>query len=242
MAPPFWPPFGLLLSSNQIRYAADRCGRGAREPQGTLGSVCRTPGDGSGFLTMADISWSAYALAMFTPEQRAAAVQAIPEDPPGLPPKPPVVPVTPPVGTQLGLKVGFDLPAMMARTGLNPNVPAELAQLTAAGWHFEGGLWFNGGLSASGVQGGTPNAVPAGPVAFVSATAIPSGSVLGYTVPVAPAVPAEMNLAIRAASVAFSYALRSSAIISSMNAGDERSTSSNDTRCNPENFSTVTVS
>lgn len=137
---------------------------------------------------MADIAWSAYALAMFTPEQRAAAVQAIPEDPPGLPPKPPVLPVTPPVGTQLGLRVGFDLAAMMARTGLNPNVASDLQQLTAAGWHFEGGLWFNGGLSASGVQGGTPNSVPAGPVAFVSAAAIPSGSVLGYTVPVAPAV------------------------------------------------------
>lgn len=141
---------------------------------------------------MADISWSAYALAMFTPEQRAAAVMAIPEDPPGLPPKPPTPPVTPTVGTQLGLKVGFDTPAMMARTGLDPNTSAGLAQLTAAGWFFEGGLWMNGSLSSStpGVLGspGSGSSSMASPVAYVSGSAIASGSVLGFSVPAAPAV------------------------------------------------------
>lgn len=132
---------------------------------------------------MADISWSAYALAMFTPEQRAAAVNAVYEPPDDVQPIPP--PPPPATSGNIGflVQVGSRL--------LNPNLPNELQLIHAAGWRYEGGRWI-----APGSQGvaATPDQVAAGgsrppglssvaPVSF-----IPGGSVLGTTVPTAPAV------------------------------------------------------
>jgi len=131
---------------------------------------------------VADVSWSAYALAMFTPEQRAAAVNAVYEPPDDLKPIPPPVPPASAGSIGFLVQVGSRL--------LNPNKPGELAEIHAAGWRYEGGRWIAPG--AAGVAA-TPDQVAAtggrvglssvAPVSF-----IPGGSVLGTSVPLAPPV------------------------------------------------------
>lgn len=132
---------------------------------------------------MADIAWSAYALAMFTPEQRAAAVNAVYEPPDDVTLIPP--PLPPATSGSLGflVQVGSRL--------LNPNVPGELQEIHAAGWRYEGGRWIAPG--SPGIAA-TPDQVVAGGGGRVGLssvapqTVIPGGSVLGTTVPIAPAV------------------------------------------------------
>lgn len=138
---------------------------------------------------MADISWSAYALAMFTPEQRAAAAGVVPDQPPVLP----MPPVPPPAGGVIGapiIYVGLTTSSLRNSTGLDPNDPNDLAVLSEQGWTFSGGEWFKrGGASTSGGAGtggaGSPRPTAA---SFVSASIYGGGSVLGYSVPIAPPV------------------------------------------------------
>lgn len=136
---------------------------------------------------MADITWSAYALAMFTPEQRAAAA-GVYEPPPGMP----LPPVPPPAGGVVApaiLYVGLSTASLKSSTGLDPNDPADQAVLAEQGWTYQGGEWFKrGGASTSagsGVVGGSPRPTAA---SFQSAAIFGGGSVLGYSVPVAPPV------------------------------------------------------
>lgn len=134
---------------------------------------------------MADITWSAYALAMFTPQQRAAAVNAVYEPPEILQPLPP--PPTPPQG---GSTIGF-----LVQVGgrlLNPNIPGELQAIHAAGWRYEAGQWIAPGSPG---RAATPDQVAAGGgvrpsslSSVSSASAVQGASVLGTTVPFAPPV------------------------------------------------------
>lgn len=141
---------------------------------------------------MADVTWSAYALAMFTPEQRAAAMNVggdqLTEGGTG------GRPIT--VGSSLNpvysglpqIVTGPGIPA----SGLNPNNPSEAAQLYALGWTFQQGAWR---APASPGVAQTPTQVLAssggrapGLSAVQSVSGIGGGSVLGSTVPAAPAV------------------------------------------------------
>lgn len=140
---------------------------------------------------MADIAWSAYALAMFSPEQRAAAanVRYVPDDPPVVLP-PPGDGVGPGPGTTI-IRIGLSTAHLRDSTGLDPNNAADLAVLTEQGWQFQNGQWFKvGGSSTSGGAG--TSVVSGGPKptgAYAMSGAIyGGGSVLGYAVPVAPAV------------------------------------------------------
>lgn len=132
---------------------------------------------------MADITWSAYALAMFTPEQRAAAVNATYE------PVDYVAPIPPPPAPATAGGLGF-LVQVGSRL-LNPNLPNELKEITAAGWRYEGGRWIAPGALGTAATpdqvlaqtGGRIGLSSVAPVSF-----IPGGSVLGTQVPVAPSV------------------------------------------------------
>lgn len=125
---------------------------------------------------MADVTWSAYALAMFTEEQRAAAVNAAYEPPETSRPIPPAPPTTVNVPT---LRVA----------GLNPNDPKDLGKLYEMGWRFEAGQWYqltpgNPGTPADpdGLRGRV------GLSSVQGASSVGGGAVLGYTVPMAPPV------------------------------------------------------
>lgn len=132
---------------------------------------------------MADIAWSAYALAMFTPEQRAAAVNAVYEPVEDTRPIPPPAPPASAGGLGFLVQVGSRL--------LNPNLPNELREIMAAGWRYEGGKWIAPGSLGTvatpdqvlAQTGGRIGLSSVAPVSF-----IPGGSVLGTQVPVAPAV------------------------------------------------------
>lgn len=139
---------------------------------------------------MADISWSAYALAMFTPEQRAAAagLAYVPEEP-----RVPLPPVPPPAGGVVSapiVYVGLSTAHLRDSTGLDPNDPSDQAVLNEQGWTFVGGEWFKrGGASTTGGAGNSPSGAPRPTGAsFQSASSFGGGSVLGYSVPVAPPV------------------------------------------------------
>lgn len=130
---------------------------------------------------MADITWSAYGLAMFTPEQRAAAagVPFVPADNEPLIIRPPANPVVQSVG---GPRV----------EGLNPNIPTELAEIHRRGWRFIGGTWLKNPILGAVVDPEANSNSPAGGrvgmASFTPQVFIPGGSVLGNTVPLAPAV------------------------------------------------------
>lgn len=126
---------------------------------------------------MADISWSAYALAMFTPEQRAAAVAAAYEPPDTSRP----IPVPQP---RLPVESSSSSPI----PGLDPNNPADIRAIFAAGWRYEGGRWLNGSLGVTANPDGMVNSGRPAGAFFQVASVIPGGSVLGYQVPTAPAV------------------------------------------------------
>lgn len=138
---------------------------------------------------MADIAWSAYALAMFTPEQRAAAIAGgstfVPDEQDEVLP-----PVTNTLTTN-GLQVigGRSTSQLMAETGLNPNNPADAAVLGEQGWTYVGGQWIKqGGASTSG-GAGSAGTYHAGSASFAtSASQSSSGTVLGYIVPAAAPV------------------------------------------------------
>lgn len=138
---------------------------------------------------MADIAWSAYALAMFTPEERAAAVNAVPEDPPARIIATPVVTQPNVTSTGLGLRItGPGIPA----SGYDPNKPSELQALYALGWRFEAGKWIAPGSTG---QVATPDQVAQqtsskgpGLSSVTGVSTFGSGSVLGVSVPAAPAV------------------------------------------------------
>lgn len=132
---------------------------------------------------MADVTWSAYALAMFTLEQRAAAVAATYEP---VEEVRPIWPVTP-VGAGLPAEVFPGSPIL----SLNPNDARDLAELFRLGWRYEGGRWIAAGapgtvatpdqvLTQTGSRVGLSSVAP---VSFV-----PGASVLGTIVPIAPAV------------------------------------------------------
>lgn len=132
---------------------------------------------------MADITWSAYALAMFTPEERAAAVAAtiVPEDTSR--PLPPGTPI-PPVQATIGVNALSPVP------GLDPNTADGIAKLWALGWRYEGGVWIAAG--SPGVVA-TPDEVARsnggrapGLSSVTSASTFATGSVLGVQVPAAP--------------------------------------------------------
>lgn len=136
---------------------------------------------------MADIAWSAYALAMFTPEERAAAVAVVPNDPPiQHVPQPPVV--QGPVNTGLGLRItGPGIPV----SGYDPNKPDEQAKLFVLGWRFEAGRWIapgSPGVASTPDQVAASGGRPPGLSSLTSVSSIAGGSVLGVTVPAAPAV------------------------------------------------------
>lgn len=132
---------------------------------------------------MADITWSAYALAMFTPEERAAAAAVTYVPPETSKPLP-----VPPIGGQVGV---VDSTNYSPIAGLDPNKPGDLQKIYAAGWRYEQGRWLNGtnGVAATPDQvlagnGGRPPGLSS--VSTVSSVA--GGSVLGVSVPAAPAV------------------------------------------------------
>jgi len=130
---------------------------------------------------MADIAWSAYALAMFTEEQRAAAAGAVSTFIPDEPRRP----IAPPPPTPTGYVGGFIV------DGLNANIPSEAAEIFRRGWRFEGGRWIAPGNTGSAVvppgdPGSTMGRV--GMATVTSTAVIPGGSVLGVTVPTAPPV------------------------------------------------------
>lgn len=125
---------------------------------------------------MADVSWSAYALAMFTPEQRAAAVNAAYEPPDTSRPIPPTPPTT------------VNTPQVRV-AGLDPNDPRQAGQLYAMGWRFESGRWFQLTPGSSGIPA-DPDGLRGrvGLASVASASSVGGGAVLGYTVPLAPPV------------------------------------------------------
>lgn len=132
---------------------------------------------------MADITWTAYALAMFTEEQRAAAVNATYEPPDSLTPIPP--PAPPATTGTIGylVQVGSRL--------LDPNKPNELQEIHAAGWRYEGGRWIapgSAGVAATPDQVAAQTGGRVGLSSVAPQSFIPGGSVLGTQVPLAPAV------------------------------------------------------
>lgn len=121
---------------------------------------------------MADIAWSAYALAMFTPEERAAAAAVVP---PGDFLKPPVGPI--PVGLPPAAPL---LPPAGALGRVDPD------QMWADGFIYWNGQWVKGNADMSApIAGGAPKPTAA---SFTSASSFGGGSVLGVQVPSAPAV------------------------------------------------------
>lgn len=136
---------------------------------------------------MADISWSAYALAMFTEEQRAAAAGAgstyVPDERPVV-----IPPVTgDSTGVPVPLIVGRSTSELRVMTGLDPNNPADAAVLAEQGWTFQNGTWIKGQYGAS--TSGGAGTYTAGSGSFNrSASLASSGTVLGYTVPAAAPV------------------------------------------------------
>lgn len=132
-------------------------------------------------VAMADITWSAYALAMFTEEQRNAAAGAgtyVPDEPRR--------PIPPPLPAAPSLAQGAIV------DGLNANIPSELAQLMARGWRYENGSWTKIPVGYPGtavVPPGDP--APGGRVGMATVftqAVIQGASVLGVTVPNAPPV------------------------------------------------------
>lgn len=141
---------------------------------------------------MADIAWTGYALQMFTAEQREAATQGLPDPTGNLGGPIPVVPPTVSGGSSTGLPIRITGPGIPA-SGYDPNNPTDLNKLWELGWRFEAGRWIAPG--SPGVPA-TPDQVLAssggrapGSLASVSVvSSIAGGSVLGVTVPGAPAV------------------------------------------------------
>lgn len=131
---------------------------------------------------MADISWSAYAIAMFTPEQRAAAAGAAATFVPDEPRRP----IPPPLPAAPSLAQGAIV------DGLDANDPAQLAQILAKGWIYEAGQWRKIPAGTIGTAVTPPGDPPVGGrvgMATVStASVIQGASVLGSIVPYAPAV------------------------------------------------------
>lgn len=124
-------------------------------------------------------------MAMFTEEQRAAAVAAVYEPPEILRPiPPPAGPAAPSLAASALIQVGGRL--------LDPNKPGEQAEIFAAGWRFEAGRWIAPGSlgqvatpdQAARVGASRPSSISSVP----SASSVQGGSVLGTTVPVAPPV------------------------------------------------------
>lgn len=129
-------------------------------------------------ITVADIVWSAYALAMFTEEERNAAAggHEFFEPPDTGRPIPDPTPATP--RTAQGSVID----------GLDSNVPAEAAELFRRGWRYEAGRWIRSGALGEPAD---PDGMLSGRVglsSIQSAAVIGGGSVLGYSVPVAPPV------------------------------------------------------
>lgn len=127
---------------------------------------------------MADIAWTAYALAMFSDEQRQAAIEGrsfVPDEPRRPLPPPPAPPPTGYVG-------GFIV------DGLNANDPAQAAELYSRGWRFENGRWTKLQVGDLGRVVDPDGLGRVGLSAVQSAAVIGGGSVLGYSVPVAPPV------------------------------------------------------
>lgn len=135
---------------------------------------------------MADIAWSAYALAMFSAEQRAAAAGAVDTYVPDEEDE--VLP--PPTNAYNGLQVvgGRSTAELQAQTGLNPNVPADLAVLTEQGWMFLGGQWVKGAGASTAGGAGNYHAGSASFQTSASLASASSGTVLGYNVPAAAPV------------------------------------------------------
>lgn len=140
---------------------------------------------------MADIAWSAYALAMFTPEERAAAMAAVPD--PGLPPVQPPLPPVIPVGGEMSVVGGIRITGPgIPPEGYNPNDPKQITKLYELGWTFQNGKWF--APKAPGVPVTPTEALATtggrapGLSSIVPLSAIAGGSVLGVTVPAAAPV------------------------------------------------------
>lgn len=138
---------------------------------------------------MADISWTAYALAMFTPEERAAAVDTRP-----LPPEPLSLPLPP---INYGIPVipsgdpGSGSRVTVGTVSYDTNNPLHLRILYDLGWYFFQGSW----VPPIGTMPRTVDEARAG--GFVrpsSLSAVPTASffqgmtVLGQVVPVAAPV------------------------------------------------------
>lgn len=143
---------------------------------------------------MADVGWSAYALAMFTPEQLRAAAGGFENDSSGAVTYEPIDENTyyikpAAVNTGLGLRItGPGIPV----GGYDPNVPAEDKKLRELGWRFEAGKWIAPGslgtaATADGVAVSSGNK-GVGVSSVVSVSTIAGSSVLGVTVPGAPPV------------------------------------------------------
>lgn len=130
---------------------------------------------------MADITWSAYGLAMFTPEQRAeaAGLPYVPADNEPVIIRPPTNPV---IQTTTGTRI----------EGLDPNIPAEQLEIFRRGWRFIGGTWIKNPILGAVVNPEANSNSPAGGrvgmASYTPQVFIPGGSVLGNTVPLAPAV------------------------------------------------------
>lgn len=122
---------------------------------------------------------------MFTPEQRAAAVNATFEPIEVIQPiPPPALPAAPSLMASALVQVGNRL--------LDPNKPDELAVIHAAGWRYMAGQWVApGGLGVAATSDQAAAAGQSRPSSLSSvssASSIQGASVLGTTVPVAAPV------------------------------------------------------
>lgn len=132
---------------------------------------------------MADIAWTGYALAMFTPEQLARAAAGQPTFVPDegvLRPIPP--PATPAAASVIQGRVTID------GMSYDPNTPQQLAFILSRGWRYEGGRWIAPGSLGVAATPDQDPARPPGLASIPSASSIAGASVLGTTVPYAPPV------------------------------------------------------
>jgi len=131
---------------------------------------------------LADITWTAYALAMFTPEQLQAAVNAQPDEEPILRPLPP----PPAPATSTGAVVGGRV--IIDGMSYDPNTPQQLQYIYSKGWRYEGGRWIAPGSLGTVATPDQDPSRPPGLASIPSASTVAGASVLGTTVPSAPPV------------------------------------------------------